>query len=193
MGQYYLIVNTDKNEFVHPHSFGDGMKLGEQNKTIHFLRILIGPRKNSKYKQWSIFLNDKELINIPYLLPGSWSGNKIVFAGEYNDDNLYNEVIENLGGKYTDIFEYLYHVGSSSFRDMSCYYVGTDSSSVYYNLDKREYYEYITDEESFSNNDKILYSLSNNGGKWSGNRISMKIPETEKVKYEKVTEFFDKY
>jgi hypothetical protein len=193
MGQYYLIVNTDKNEFIHPHSFGDGMKLGEQNKTIHFLRILIGPRKNSKDKQWSVVLNNKELIKIPYLLPGSWSGNKIVFAGEYNDDNLYNEVIENFGGKYTDISEYLYQLGGKNCKYTSSYYIGNYSSSVYYNLDKCEYYEYITDEEKFSNDDKILYSLSNNGGEWSGNRISMKISETEKVKYKKVTEFFDKY
>ncbi len=193
MGQYYIIVNTDKNEFIHPHSFGDGMKLGEQNKIIHLLRILIGPRKNCGNKLWSYILNDREAIKISYLLPGSWSGNKIVFAGEYNDDNLYNEVIENLSGKYTDISEYLYQPGGTNREGIAYYHMGIDSSCVYYNLDKHEYYEYITDEESCSNNDRILYSLSNNGGEWSGNKISLKISETEKAGYKKVTEFFDEY
>ncbi len=193
MGQYYLIVNIDKNEFIQPHSFGDGMKLGEQNKTIHLLRILIGKRKKSYNKRWSILLNDRELIKIPYLLPGSWSGNKIVFAGEYNDDNLYNEVIENLNGKYTDISEYLYELGQINFEGISTYCINRDSTTKYYNLDKHEYYEYDIDEESYSNDDKILYSLSNNGGEWSGNRISLEISETEEAGYKKVTKFFKEY
>ncbi len=199
MGQYYLIVNTDKNEFIHPHSFEDGLKLGEQHKSIHMLRILIGPRKNSKNKQWSYILDGKETIKIPYMFPGSWIGNKIVFAGEYNNNNLYNEVIDNLNGKYTDIYDYLHitevqdNYEISSFYGHSFYGIGRDCSATYYNIDKREFYEYIPDEERCSNDDKILYALSNNGGQWAGNRISLEIPENEKEKYKEVTSFFDKY
>ena len=29
MGQYYIIINRDKKQFVHPHRFGDGLKLLE--------------------------------------------------------------------------------------------------------------------------------------------------------------------
>jgi hypothetical protein len=29
MGQYYLIVNLDKKQYLHPHRFGDGLKLLE--------------------------------------------------------------------------------------------------------------------------------------------------------------------
>ena len=29
MGQYYIIVNLDKKQFIHPHKFGDGIKLLE--------------------------------------------------------------------------------------------------------------------------------------------------------------------
>ena len=29
MGQYYLVVNLDKKEFLHPHKLGDGLKLME--------------------------------------------------------------------------------------------------------------------------------------------------------------------
>ena len=29
MGQYYLIANIDKKEYIHPHKFDDGMKLME--------------------------------------------------------------------------------------------------------------------------------------------------------------------
>jgi hypothetical protein len=29
MGQYYLIVNLDKKQFLHPHKCGDGLKLLE--------------------------------------------------------------------------------------------------------------------------------------------------------------------
>jgi hypothetical protein len=29
MGQYHLVVNLDRKEFIHPHRFGDGLKLLE--------------------------------------------------------------------------------------------------------------------------------------------------------------------
>ena len=29
MGQYYVIANLDKKEFLNPHKFGDGVKLME--------------------------------------------------------------------------------------------------------------------------------------------------------------------
>lgn len=29
MGQYHLIANIDKHEFINPHKFGDGLKLME--------------------------------------------------------------------------------------------------------------------------------------------------------------------
>ena len=29
MGQYFIAVNEDKKEFIHPHTFGDGLKFFE--------------------------------------------------------------------------------------------------------------------------------------------------------------------
>ncbi len=30
MGQYWIPVNLDKHEYIHPHKLGSGLKLGEQ-------------------------------------------------------------------------------------------------------------------------------------------------------------------
>ena len=52
MGQYFLIVNLDKKEYLHPHKFGDGLKLLEfgcsSQGTLTALTLLLR-RKRSDY------------------------------------------------------------------------------------------------------------------------------------------------
>ena len=75
MGQYY-IVNIDKKQYLHPHKFGDGIKLMEFGCSS--LGVLTG---------LTILLASGLHSDNPII--GSWAGDRIVIAGDYADEELY--------------------------------------------------------------------------------------------------------
>jgi hypothetical protein len=79
MGQYYKIVNLDKKQFLHPHAFGDGLKLMEFGSsgqgTMNGLAILLADGNN---RGGGDLRSDNPII-------GSWAGDRIVVAGDYAD------------------------------------------------------------------------------------------------------------
>ena len=106
MGQYYLIVNIDKKQFIHPHKFGDGLKLLEfganGDGTMTGLAILLADGNN---RGGGDLRSDNQVI-------GSWAGDRIVITGDYADKgqfvadettNLYAYAHEH----FTDISEYV--------------------------------------------------------------------------------------
>ena len=82
MGQYWLVVNLDKREYVHPHPVGSGLKLWEQVAahpgTGTALVILCAAQREVRgggdlemhYKE------AKEVI-------GRWAGDRIAIVGDY--------------------------------------------------------------------------------------------------------------
>jgi len=77
MGQYYVIINLDKQEYLHPHKFGDGLKLMEFGCSSY--GIMAG---------LAILLSDGNgrgggdlQSNNPII--GSWARNRIIVAGDY--------------------------------------------------------------------------------------------------------------
>ena len=84
MGQYYLVVNVDKREFLHPHKMGDGLKLMEFGNsgdgTMLALALLLadGCRRGGDYHARKGSTPDPALI-------GRWKGDRIVIAGDYAD------------------------------------------------------------------------------------------------------------
>ena len=84
MGQYYVIVNIEKKEFLHPHQFGDGLKLLEFGcnscDILTGLTILLADENNNRY-WWNLKSKDSII--------GSWAGNKIVIAGNYADPDKF--------------------------------------------------------------------------------------------------------
>ena len=80
MGQYYQIVNLDKQEYLHPHKFGDGLKLLEFGAsamgTLTGLTILLADGNN---RGGGDLYSDNLII-------GSWAGDRIVIAGDYADE-----------------------------------------------------------------------------------------------------------
>ena len=103
MGQYYLIVNLDKKQYLHPHHCGDGLKLLEfgcsANGTLTALAILLADGNN---RGGGDLHSDHPII-------GSWAGNRIVIAGDYADE-----------GKFTDDpTRTLYRVASEEYQDIS--------------------------------------------------------------------------
>lgn len=104
MGQYYLVVNLDKKQYLDPGKCWDGRKLLEfgcsAKGTLNALAILLADGNN---RGCGDLHSDDPLI-------GSWAGDRIVIAGDYADE-----------GKFTDDpSRNLYDVAEEEFEDVSC-------------------------------------------------------------------------
>lgn len=93
MGQYYLIVNLTKKEYLCPHKAGCGLKAGQ---------VATGP---VSHLLSSLLLNNEG--DAPY---GGWAGDRIVIAGDYAEQDRPGELprMPNLyrrceAGEYRDI------------------------------------------------------------------------------------------
>jgi len=107
MGQYYVIVNVDKEEYLHPHKFGEGLKLqefGPGGDGIMFaLAALLADGDGrgggdlfitsteedfsfdeNNYQRFP--MSEDEYLYVHKLF-GSWAGDRIVIAGDYADQN----------------------------------------------------------------------------------------------------------
>lgn len=114
MGQYYTIINLDKKEFLHPHKFGDGLKLLEfgmsAQGTMTALAVLLAEGNGRGGGDLRVE-PDCPVAD----LVGSWSRDRIVVAGDYadsedgdpqGDDTLYSKTCEGDDGEpaeFTDI------------------------------------------------------------------------------------------
>lgn len=83
MGQYYIVVNLDKKQYLHPHKFGDGLKLREFGQsgfgTMYALAALLA---DGNGRGGGDIPSDDPLI-------GSWAGDRIVITGDYADPGKY--------------------------------------------------------------------------------------------------------
>jgi hypothetical protein len=101
MGQYYKIVNLDRQEYLNPWEFGDGQKLMEfgcsGGGAMAGLAILLA---NSNGRGGGDLRSDNPII-------GSWAGDRIVIAGDYAEigdaceayvkKNIYDLCSDNAG------------------------------------------------------------------------------------------------
>jgi hypothetical protein len=81
MGQYFLIVNLDKKEYLSPHRLGCGAKLWEisANNPTRLFPLLL--RKSSEGGGGD--------IQKDYPSAGRWAGDRIVVVGDYDKSGLY--------------------------------------------------------------------------------------------------------
>ena len=103
MGQYYLIVNIDKKQYLHPHKCGDGLKLLEFASsgcgTLSALAILLA---DGNGRGGGDLRSENPII-------GSWAGDRVVIAGDYADE-----------GRFTDEpTRNLYRVADDEYEDVS--------------------------------------------------------------------------
>jgi hypothetical protein len=103
MGQYYLIVNLDKKQYLHPHRCGDGLKLLEfacsATGTLTALAILLADGNGRGGGD----------LHSSHPVIGSWAGDRIVIAGDYADE-----------GRFTgDVRRTLFRVADEEFQDIS--------------------------------------------------------------------------
>jgi len=104
MGQYHIIVNLDKEQYIHPHVFGDGMKLGEFGSsaqgTMLGLTLLLATDSGR---------GGGDFAEEPDGITGSWAGDRISIVGDYGD-----AIIES--NSNSNMFDY----ATEYFEDISC-------------------------------------------------------------------------
>lgn len=87
MGQYFLVTNLDRLEFIHPHRVGSGLKLWEicANNVSRLLPFLL---RQSSEDGGGDYRGAHESA-----YAGRWAGDRIVVIGDYDDSGLYDEVL----------------------------------------------------------------------------------------------------
>lgn len=96
MGQYHVLYNTDKKEYVHAHRIDNGLKLLEQvgfEKSTSTALFLLVANSNGR---GSGDANDHELI-------GRWAGDRIVVQGDYAEEGDQAYISDAERQTYTDI------------------------------------------------------------------------------------------
>lgn len=103
MGQYFYIVNTTKEEYLHPHKFGSGLKFLEFTSdpcsAMTALAHLLA--QSSDVPGWQ----GNEIT-------GRWIGDNIVIVGDYDNSGLFDTASDD----YTDISNALIqHMGKDPY------------------------------------------------------------------------------
>lgn len=104
MGQYHILVNYDKQEVVHPHVIGLGLKqwehIGFEGGTLSdalYILTMTSPERGG---------GDLPLTKVS----GRWAGDRVMVLGDYTEDSDLPD-IENAG--------LLYATAESDFADIS--------------------------------------------------------------------------
>ena len=107
MGQYHYVVNVTKKQYLHPHRFGEGLKLLEfgcnSNGIMLGLALLLARDNGQGGGDLCIDRNHPHAD-----IPGSWAGDRIVIAGDYG-----KEGVDAPEGKN------LHHYADKTFEDIS--------------------------------------------------------------------------
>jgi hypothetical protein len=118
MGQYYVISNLDKQEFLKTYTFNDGAKLLEfgcsSEGTMTALAILLA---DGNGRGGGDLHSDDPII-------GSWAGDRIVVTGDYADEDKflqkdqivkYMMIGEERAGEKPNLYTYVHKF----FKDIS--------------------------------------------------------------------------
>jgi len=101
MGQYHILVNLDKREYVNPHMLGAGLKLWEQLMTPQYGGALVALLAVSNGR------GGGDLERSP--LVGRWGGDRIAIVGDYAEDgdlapeHKASEIYDRHEEEWTDI------------------------------------------------------------------------------------------
>ncbi len=89
MGQYFVIVNLDKKEFIHPHKLASGLKFWEilaSNSAPRALAFML--RQSNEGGGGDISESNEDNKK---LFCGSWRGNRITIVGDYDESGIYEK------------------------------------------------------------------------------------------------------
>lgn len=103
MGQYFLIINTDKKQFLDPYCFGEGVADLQMISGFHAQALaLLATKMNEIYE------TENGLMS-------SWSGDFVVIAGDYAPPNKYG--VKTTTPEKAD--RNLYKMARDEFEDIS--------------------------------------------------------------------------
>ena len=105
MGQYFVVANTTKKEFLHPHKFGSGLKFLEFTldgcSVMSGLAHLLGQSSDG-------VANDDATVT------GRWIGDHVIIVGDYDTSGVFDEATD--GNDYTDISNaVIQHMGKDPY------------------------------------------------------------------------------
>jgi hypothetical protein len=90
MGQYHFVANMDKREFLHPHRFGDGLKLmefgGSGGGTMLGLAVLLACSNDRGGGDLHVDESTTVGEAIAKHVVGRWAGDQIAIIGDYASD-----------------------------------------------------------------------------------------------------------
>ena len=115
MGQYHRICNIDRKEFLHPHVFGDGVKLMEFGPSgsgaMCGLAILLAGSVRGGARGGGDFDPTSDMAKV---IAGRWSGDRIAIIGDYHKpsdvrrcDHAHWEGVWSNDGSWVDISEHV--------------------------------------------------------------------------------------
>jgi len=132
MGQYYIVVNVDRKEYLDPLKFNDGLKLleitGGRSFTLSALALLLADGNGRGGGDFPCSSSSVPDVN-EWI--GRWAGNRIVVAGDYADDCkfLSDEDISRFYQSHPEALEFikrhrrkgpnLYEAAKLTFTDIS--------------------------------------------------------------------------
>lgn len=111
MGQYFVIVNLDKKEFLDPRKIGGGLKLWEMTHNEGGAFTALG----------YLLAQNGDCTDI-----GRWAGDRIVIAGDYSgselvtDEDVYSYNFDRVGQEYASKENLnLYTVAQRCYKEVS--------------------------------------------------------------------------
>jgi hypothetical protein len=105
MGQYFLIVNTTKKEYLHPHRFGEGLKFMEF--TLEGSGIMHGLAHLLAQSSEGVAIDHPEIT-------GRWIGDHVVIVGDYDNSGVFDKAYES--NDYHDISQaVIQHIGRDAY------------------------------------------------------------------------------
>lgn len=124
MGQYHILVNLTRKEFVNPQSLGLGLKqvehINEIGRVIYLLTMVPTPRGGGD------MLPE---VNDNFVFVGSWLGDKIAIVGDYSCDkdlpsfpnfgSIWKECMKNSNPLYGHYHEIPDRKQKSLWRDIT--------------------------------------------------------------------------
>ena len=82
MGQYFIVANTTKKEYLHPHKFGSGLKFLEF--TLDGFSVMSGLAHLIAQSSDGV-ADDCEMVT------GRWIGDHIVIVGDYDNSGIFDD------------------------------------------------------------------------------------------------------
>ena len=85
MGQYHILVNVDKKEYVIPHDIGSGLKQWEQIHTEPSIQhAMYALMCCSNYRGGGDLGEDNDVVYTEIM--GRWVGDRVLIVGDYGED-----------------------------------------------------------------------------------------------------------